>query len=200
MKMNRSYRFALIGMSALLLVAAVTATGVFTATADRRPVRIQFLAVSDWHAQLDPLSVFGVGNIGGAAELSAYWMADRIDNPNTLTLTAGDAFGASPPLSSFFQEQPAVQAMNLMGFDVDTFGNHNFDKGIAHLQQMIDLANFQYVSANLKNLDDNLSGVKAFEIFDMDGVKVAVIGITNPEAPTLVFPGRFGQPTGWLTE
>ncbi len=192
MRMKRSYRFALIGLSVLLLVAAVTATGVFTATADRRPVRIQFLAVSDWHAQLDPLSVFRVGTFGGAAELSAYWMADRMANPNTLTLTAGDAYGASPPLSSFFDEVPAVQAMNLMGFDVDTFGNHNFDKGITHLQQMIDLANFQYVSANLKNLDDNLLGVKPFEIFDMDGVKVAVIGITNPEAPTLVFPGSFG--------
>ena len=192
MKMNRSCRFTLIGLSVLLLVAAVTATGVFTAKADEKLVEIQFLSISDWHAQLDPLFVFGEGTFGGAAELSAYWMADRMANPNTLTLTAGDAYGASPPLSSFFNEEPAEQAMNLMGFDVDTFGNHNFDKGIAHLQQMINLANFQYVSANLKNLDDNLSGVKAFEIFDVGGVKVGVVGITNPEAPTLVFPGSFG--------
>jgi 2',3'-cyclic-nucleotide 2'-phosphodiesterase (5'-nucleotidase family) len=117
---------------------------------------------------------------------------ERLDNPNTLTLTAGDAFGASIPLSSFFDEAPAVMAMNLMGFDVDTFGNHNFDRGIAHLQQMIDLAEFQYVSANLRRRDDNLTGVKDFEIFDLGGIKVAVIGITNPEAPTLVFPGSFG--------
>jgi 2',3'-cyclic-nucleotide 2'-phosphodiesterase (5'-nucleotidase family) len=190
--MNRSYRFALIGLSVLLLVAAVTATGVFTATAKRQPVEIQFLTISDWHAQLDPRFVFGEGTFGGAAELSAYWKLDRLANPNTLTLTAGDAYGASPPLSSFFNEVPAVQAMNLMGFDVDTFGNHNFDKGITHLQRMINLADFQYVSANLKNLEDNLSGVKAFEIFDVGGVKVGVVGITNPEAPTLVFPGSFG--------
>ena len=134
MRMNRSYRFALIGLSVLLLVVAVTATGIFTASAKREPVEIQFLNVSDWHAQLDPIFVFGEGTFGGAAELSAYWKADRLTNPNTLTLTAGDAFGASPPLSSFFDEVPAVQAMNLMGFDVDTFGNHNFDKGITHLQ------------------------------------------------------------------
>jgi 5'-nucleotidase len=82
--------------------------------------------------------------------------------------------------------------MNMMGFDADTFGNHNFDRGTAHLQQMIDLAEFQYVSANLANLDENLTGVKPYEIFDVGGVKVAVIGITNPEAPTLVFPGNFG--------
>ncbi len=200
MRMNRSYRFTLIGLSVLLLVAAVTATGVFTATAKRQPVEIQFLNVSDWHAQLDPLFVFGEGTFGGAAELSAFWKLDRLANPNTLTLTAGDAFGASPPLSSFFDEEPAVLAMNLMGFDVDTFVNHNFDGGIAHLQQMIDLAAaapeggqpFVYVSANLKNLEVNLPGVQRFKIFDVGGVKVAVIGITNPEAPTLVFPGSFG--------
>jgi 2',3'-cyclic-nucleotide 2'-phosphodiesterase (5'-nucleotidase family) len=153
---------------------------------------IRFIAVSDWHGQVEPLSIFGEGTFGGAAALSTYFQMERLDNPNTLTLTAGDAFGASLPLSSFFDEVPAVMSMNLMGFDVDTFGNHNFDRGIAHLQQMIDIAEFQYVSANLRNRDDNLTGVKDFEIFDLGGVKVAVIGLTNPEAPTLVFPGSFG--------
>ena len=166
-----------------------------TVAAPRPPrplVTIQLLDVSDWHAQLDPITVTGLGTVGGAAELSAYWQADRAANPNTLTLTAGDAFGASPPLSGLFNEEPAVLAMNLMGFDVDTFGNHNFDRGIAHLQQMIDLAEFSYVSANLDNVDENLTGVEPYKIFDVGGVKVAVIGITNPEAPTLVFPGSFG--------
>ncbi len=176
----------------LLLLAFTLAPAASAAAAPRPTVDLQILSVSDWHAQLDPLSVFGVGNVGGAAELSAYFQMDRAINPNTLTLTAGDAYGASPPLSNFFEERPAVEAMNLMGFDADTFGNHNFDRGIAHLQQMIDLADFQYVSANLRNVNDNLTGVKPFEIFEVGGVKVAVIGITNPEAPTLVFPGNFG--------
>jgi 2',3'-cyclic-nucleotide 2'-phosphodiesterase (5'-nucleotidase family) len=151
------------------------------------PVELQFLTVSDWHAQLDP-----VNGVGGAAALSTYFQQERAANPNTLTLTAGDAYGASPPLANFFEERPAVEAMNLMGFDVDTFGNHNFDRGTDHLQQMIDLAEFPYVSSNLRNRDDNLTGVKDFEIFTVGGVDVAVIGVTNPEAPTLVFPGSFG--------
>ena len=154
-------------------------------------VAIQILNVSDWHGQLDPL-VVGGAPIGGAAALAAYFQADRASNPNTLTLTAGDAVGATPPISSFFGDVPAIEAMNLMGFQADTLGNHNFDGGIAHLQGLIDIANFQYVSANLKHRDDNLTGVEDFEIFDIAGVKVAVIGLTNPEAPTLVFPGSFG--------
>jgi 5'-nucleotidase len=155
-------------------------------------IPVQFLNVSDWHAQLDPLDIFGVGLVGGAAQISSYWKADRAAEPNTLTLTAGDAYGAAPPLSAFFEERTAVMAMNLMGFDVDTFGNHNFDRGIDHLQEMIDLAEFQYVSANLENVEDNLTGVKPFEMFDMNGAQVAVVGITNPEAHELVFPGSFG--------
>ena len=205
------------GKHTALLAAFGTALVVGFGLAQAHPpetVELRFLTISDWHAQLDPLFVFGEGTFGGAAELSTYFQMERLDNPNTLTLTAGDAYGASPPLSSFFNEEPAVESMNLMGFDVDTFGNHNFDRGVGHLQQMIDLAEFQYLSANLRDRDndedsdsdsdsdgdrdddndlDSLEGVKKFEIFDVGGVKVAVIGITNPEAPTLVFPGRFGD-------
>jgi 2',3'-cyclic-nucleotide 2'-phosphodiesterase (5'-nucleotidase family) len=191
------------GSVATLASLLVLGTGLLPAEAKpRQPVDLQFLNVSDWHAQLDPLPVGGIGDVGGAAVLSSYWNADRAENPNSLTLTAGDAFGASPPLANFFEEVPAVLAMRMMGFDVDTFGNHNFDRGIGHLQQMIDLAAaspssqpgepFRYVSANLKNRDDNLTGVEDFEIIEVGGVKVGVVGITNPEAPELVFPGNFG--------
>jgi len=158
-------------------------------------VDLQFLSVSDWHAQLDPLNVSGV-EIGGAAVLSAYFQNERTANPNTMTVTAGDAFGASPPLASFFNEEPAVKAMNLMGFDADAFGNHNFDKGVTHLQSMIDLADYAFVSSNLNNLSANLTGVEApYYIMDVAGVRVAFIGITNPSAPSQVFPGSFGTIT-----
>ncbi len=152
-----------------------------------KSVDIQVLNVSDFHGQLDPLN-----GVGGAAALSTYWQRDRSDNPNTLLLTAGDAVGASPPLSSFFGDKPTIDFMNYAGFDADTFGNHNFDKGLGHLQEQIDTADFSYVSANLKNVEDNLTGVSPFVIKKVDGVKVAVIGVTNPEAPELVAPGSLG--------
>lgn len=147
-----------------------------------QPTTIQLLDVSDWHAQLDPLTV-GSGTsayeVGGAAVLSAYFKRDRAQNPNTLTLTGGDAYGASPPLSSFFGEVPAIKAMNAMGFDADTFGNHNFDRGVAALQTLIDKAKFSYVSANLRNLDANLNKVLPFKIFTVGGVKVAVVEVVT---------------------
>ena len=92
-------------VAVVALVASMLGTS--NATADPggggQPIDIQFLTVSDWHAQLDPFFDFGLStNVGGGAVLSSYWAADRAANPNTLTLTAGDAFGASPPLSGFF--------------------------------------------------------------------------------------------------
>jgi 5'-nucleotidase len=180
-----------------IAIAGLTLVGLapsLPASADTRKdtVDIQVLNVSDFHGQLDPLSITGVGNVGGAAALSTYWQQDRAENPNTLLLTGGDAVGASPPLSSFFDDIPTIEFMNYADFDADTLGNHNFDKGLAHLQEQIDLAEFSYVSANLANVDDNLTGVAPFVIEKVGGVKVAVIGVTNPEAPTLVAPGALG--------
>jgi len=180
---------------ALLLPLAGLAMPGAASAAPRIPVDIQVLNVSDFHGQLDPLSISGVGNVGGAAALSSYWAADRAANPNTLLVTAGDAVGASPPLSSFFEDVPTIRWMNYAGFDADTFGNHNFDAGLGRLQSQIDAADFSYVSANLENVDANLTGVAPYEVFTLAGVKVAVIGVTNPEAPTLVTPGNFGSIT-----
>ncbi len=183
------------------LVVAVLVVPVAGARTDVKPppapVSLQILSISDWHAQLEAVS-----GVGGAAALASYFAADRAANPNTLTLTAGDAYGASPPVSSFNDEQPAVLAQRMMGIDADTFGNHNFDRGIAHLQRMIDVASapaseapgapFRYFSANLEGLDENLTGVDKRGWFRIGGLKIAVIGITNEEAPELVKPGSLG--------
>lgn len=180
-------------IAALGLAAAVPAT----AKPKDKPkpghtIDLQILNVSDLHGQLDPLDITGVGAVGGAATLSSYWAQDRAENPDTLLLTGGDAVGASPPLSSFFQDRPTIEWMNYAGFTADTFGNHNFDAGLGRLQTQIDLAEFDYVSSNLRNVEDNLDGVSPYKIYKVGKVKVAVIGVTNPEAPSLVTPGNFG--------
>lgn len=153
----------------------------------KHTANIQLVTISDWHGQLQP-----VGGVGGAAFLKTYFDQARAENPNTLVFTAGDAFGATPPISSFFEDEPAVRALNMMGLSADTFGNHNFDRGVDHLQRMIDLAEYPFVAANLANLDENLTGVEPYTIFELDRVRIAVIGIVNEEAPELVTPGSFG--------
>ena len=200
----RKFSIAALAIAALLVAIGAlsgAATGKTKAGGPKvpPPVTIQILNVSDWHGNVDP---FGTPALGGAWNISARWQQDRPALP-TLTLTAGDDFGATPPLSSFFNEEPSVKAQRLMGIQVGALGNHNFDRGVGHLQQMINLAGaetsssapgqpFRYVSANLKNLDANLTGVEPMTFFKVGGLKVAVIGITNEEAPTVVLPGSFG--------
>lgn len=162
---------------------------------------IQILSVSDWHGQLDPMAITNVGNVGGAAVLSAYFKRERDANPNTLVLAAGDSFGATPPLSNFFSDEPSVLAMNAMGFDADGLGNHNFDGGTKHLADLIDLADFPFLSANLKNVNYNVKCkspaedkcVPAYTIVKVGGVRVAIIGATNDDAAALVKPGNLGN-------
>jgi 5'-nucleotidase len=186
-----------IAVAVALLAGLMVAVGPAAARTDgaarspQPPVNVQLITISDWHGQIPPLTIGGV-QVGGAAALATYIKQAKEANPNTLAFMAGDSFGATPPIASFFEEAPAVQAMNLMTIDADTFGNHNFDRGVAHLQRMVDLAEFPFVSANLKNLEENLSGVEKSTDFNVGGIKVAVIGITNEEAPTLIKPGSLG--------
>ena len=197
----RRSRRGRIALTIVAILGLVMPAGAFAAKPPPpAPVTIQILNTSDWHGQIDTLGP--PANLGSAWSIAARWDEDRLAYP-TLTVAGGDDFGATPPLSSFFDEVPAVLAERMMGVQVGALGNHNFDRGLAHLQQMVDLAGaptdaehpgepFRYVAANLQNLKANLSGVDPVAYFDVGGAKVAVIGITNEEAPGLVTPGSFG--------
>jgi 2',3'-cyclic-nucleotide 2'-phosphodiesterase (5'-nucleotidase family)/predicted AlkP superfamily phosphohydrolase/phosphomutase len=166
---------------------------------------VDILDISDYHGQLVPLAeapdtlptpaTAPTFAIGGAAFLKPWFDAYRAENPSaTLTVAAGDSVGATPPISSFFGDKPTIELMNMMGFTLDGLGNHNFDRGQAYLrQQLIPLAKFKYVSANVV---DPRTGEPPAEwsksrVFDFGSFKVGVIGFTNDDAPTLVKPGSF---------
>ncbi len=86
------------------------------------PTVLQFLSISDFHGNLQPVSVSG-GTAGGVAAIAAHFAQQRAFYPNaTLSVTAGDAWHATPPISTFFDDEPAVIAERLIGIDVDTLG------------------------------------------------------------------------------
>ena len=167
---------------------------------------ITILDISDYHGQLVPLSeaadnlsgggaVNPVFTIGGAAFLKPWFDLYRAEAPGgSLTVAAGDSVGATPPISSFFGDTPTIELMNLMGFSADGLGNHNFDKGQTYLRNtLIPLAQFPYVSANVVDANGKTpSEWSPSVVFDtFDGGKVGLVGFTNEDAPTLVFPGSF---------
>ncbi|MGH3134953.1 MAG: alkaline phosphatase family protein [Gaiellaceae bacterium] len=162
---------------------------------------LTILDISDYHGQLVPLleapdaplaPTFG---IGGSAFLKPWFDAYRAESPGgSITVAAGDSVGATPPISAFFGDTPTIEIMNLMGFSADGLGNHNFDKGQAYLRNtLIPLAQFPYVSANVLGANGKTpsqwSPSKVFDTFE--GAKLGVVGFTNEDAPTLVFPNSF---------
>ena len=167
---------------------------------------LQILDFSDFHGQLVPLTdtpdnVTGAGsanpafNIGGSAFLKPWFDRYQALEPSrTITVTAGDAVGATPPISAFFGDTPTIEIMNMMGVDLDGLGNHNFDKGQEYLREtLIPLADFHYLSANVIDpaTGDTPAEWSKSRTITLDGIKVGVIGFTNEDAPTLVFPNSF---------
>jgi 2',3'-cyclic-nucleotide 2'-phosphodiesterase (5'-nucleotidase family) len=166
---------------------------------------ITILDISDYHGQLIPLAeaadnlaspgVNASFSIGGAAFLKPWFDLYRSEAPNgSLTIAAGDSVGATPPISTFFGDTPTIELMNAMGFSADGLGNHNFDKGQAYLRNtLIPLANFPYVSANVVDpaTSDPPAEWSKSKVFTVGGVKIALVGFTNDDAPTLVSPDAF---------
>ena len=164
---------------------------------------ITILDISDWHAQLIPLSeaadtVGASFGIGGAAFLKSWFDVYRAEAPmGSITVAGGDSFGgATPPISNAFGDKPTPPIMNLMGISADGIGNHSFDRGQAYLRtQLIPLANFPMVSANVVFANGKTppewSPSTVFST-TFDGGKLGVIGCTTEEAPSLIFPGNLG--------
>lgn len=50
---------------------------------------------------------------------------------------AGDIVGASPPVSALLQDEPTIEFLNDLKFDVGTIGNHEFDEGIDEMKRLI---------------------------------------------------------------
>ncbi len=171
------------GISAGVKAAAVTPISVST-----KHKSVQLLQLSDFHGQIEPNSSFG------AALLSANFKVEREAVPATFTVSSGDNIGAAPPISSQFAEVPTIEAMNLMGFDVSGFGNHEHDRNLAHLRQMIRKSDFQWVASNystLRGLDaGNGKRAKSYTIIERDGVKVGFIGINTSQTVEQVMPGN----------
>jgi 2',3'-cyclic-nucleotide 2'-phosphodiesterase (5'-nucleotidase family)/predicted AlkP superfamily phosphohydrolase/phosphomutase len=163
------------------------------------------LQISDYHGQLVPLSeaadtLSGGGasnptfSLGGAAFLKPWFDWYRAEAPDgSITVAGGDSIGATPPISSFFADAPTIELMNLMGFTSDGVGNHNFDAGYLHfLNDIIPAADFPYLTANIVQTGSVTPGWKPSEVFNFNGFKLGVIGFSNSDLTTLIFPGNLG--------
>ncbi len=141
-------------------------------------VTLQILTMNDFHGAL-----IENGKNPGAAKIAQYLKDRKAQNPKgTLILSAGDMFQGSPD-SNLLYGKTVVEVMNAIGFDAMTLGNHEFDWGVPILKERIAQSNFSYISANIfdKKTGKLVDFLKPYIIFERDGIKIAVIGLTTPE-------------------
>ena len=179
-------------------------------------VKLRLLGVNDLHGHLEPSLARRPRRaggrrvpVGGAALLGAYF--DRASLPGrTIRVHAGDMIGASPLVSSHFHDEPSIEAMNLMRFDVGTLGNHEFDEGPREVLRLLrggrrrgrqalkrdergrrvntsrpgfEGVDFPYVAANAVDRHGRLL-LPPYAIVRRAGVRVGFIGVATTSAPT----------------
>ena len=106
------------------------------------PVEVQLLAFNDFHGALEPPGgsggrVDGV-DAGGLAYFATHLAQQEAENRDTLTISNGDLVGGSPFLSALFRDEPTIDAMDALGLDIATVGNHEFDEGVPELQRVVE--------------------------------------------------------------
>ena len=134
--------------------AAPTAATPPMAGGDQEPIKVDLLAINDFHGQLETIDpkASSSGRVqtgpastdtaaaGGAAYLGWHLNALRADaeerGAKTITVAAGDLIGATPLLSAAFLDEPTIETMNRLGLDITSVGNHEFDEGWRELVRL----------------------------------------------------------------
>ena len=97
----------------------------------------------------------------------------------------GTAYG------SMDQGASIIELMNAAGYDVATPGNHEFDYGMDRAKELMQDADFPYLSCNWVDLRTNLRVLPEIKVFVRGGVRIAFVGITTPETFTKSTPAYF---------
>jgi len=191
----------------LLLAVLLLAGG-----ASARQVTVTLLVTTDLHGNIYPIDYFtGKPAERGLAKIASLVQAVRNENPNTLLVDCGDTIQGTP-LESVYQHyvttgrlplgltfsaaplggDPMMLAMNRLGYRAVVLGNHDFNFGLKNLEQARAVARFPWLSAN--TLIEPGSQVRPFESYiveRLEGVKVAVIGVTTPAIPLWEEPEHY---------
>ena len=118
---------------------------------------------------------------------------------NVLLVDAGDHIQGTA-YGSMDKGETIIKLMNAADYDVATLGNHEFDYGQDGRINATDVwAEFPYVSANFYNETNGVAGesvLDAYKVFEVNGVKIAFVGITTPESFTKSTPAYFQNEKG----
>ncbi len=140
---------------------------------------LTILHTNDVHSRLDPFPMDGSRNAGkgGVARRATLVQKIRQENPHVLLFDAGDIFQGTPYFN-LYKGEPEILAMNRLGYDAGTIGNHDFDGGIDNMVTQFGKAKFPLLIANYDFKNTVLDGrTKPWQVFEKDGIRVGVFGL-----------------------
>jgi 5'-nucleotidase len=152
------------------------------------PIRDQALVLGGLRTWVD---------MGGMARIKSRVDRIRKGAGHSILLHAGDAVQGTLYFTRYLGRAD-MAALNLLGVEAMTVGNHEFDKGPGLLAALADMADFPLLGANIdRTREPRLAGrVRDYVVRDVGGEQVAVIGLLTPETAFLSRPGdtlRFGD-------
>ena len=167
----------------VLRIAIGCLAAFMTVTAWAQTKEVTILAVNDMHASIDRFPQF-----------VALVDSMRAIYPDLLLVSAGDNRTGNPandmhPEPSF----PMVALMNRVGFNLSVVGNHEFDGDIDGLRYVLNNSDFRHVCANMYAHDSLRLHVEPYRIFEIDDVRIAVLGLIQTGANGLpdAHPDKF---------
>jgi 2',3'-cyclic-nucleotide 2'-phosphodiesterase/3'-nucleotidase len=180
-------------------VATVTYRHPFRLRMDRPEAQLRILATTDLHFQLTGWDYLAdrPSPATGLSRAAALVRALRGAVANSLLFDNGDFLQGSP-LSDWVADRraagesgihPMIQAMNALGYDAVTLGNHEFNYGLPFLTESLHHAAFPVVSANVLDragtplvppfllLDREVTDVRGRRL----PIRIGVIGLAPPQ-------------------
>ncbi|ATJ83594.1 bifunctional UDP-sugar hydrolase/5'-nucleotidase UshA [Halomonas beimenensis] len=105
----------------------------------------------------------------------------------SLLLSGGD-INTGVPESDLLDAEPDFKGMNLLGYDAMAVGNHEFDNPLAVLRRQEAWADFPLLSANIYRRSTGQRLFPAYELFELEGLEVAVLGLTTDDTAVIGNP------------
>ncbi|MEM9341725.1 MAG: bifunctional 2',3'-cyclic-nucleotide 2'-phosphodiesterase/3'-nucleotidase [Pseudomonadota bacterium] len=139
--------------------AALTVMHPFSARAQANQAHLRIMETTDLHVHVFPYDYYGDRPVDtvGLARTAAHIANIRAEATNTLLVDNGDFLQGNPMGDYIAYERgmkegdmhPVIAAMNAVGFDASTLGNHEFNYGLDFLMKSLAGAEFPVVSANV---------------------------------------------------
>lgn len=145
---------------------------------------LTILHTNDTHSQVEPLEEGKRdAKFAGYARRMGLINQLRKEDPQLLLFDAGD-YSQGTPYFNFYHGRIEVDAMNRMGYDAITLGNHEFDYGVDTLALVLKDAQFDVVCANYDVTNSPLENiVKQYTIIQRSKTRIGVFGIgVNPHS------------------